>query len=101
MYERVYADRGGDSESVDEVSTAAGNIVEAGRLADFIAGTLPSLSHVERQSVLEQNDARSRLQFINQQLAREVELLELRRRFSRRCRVSSHRASGSSTCANS
>jgi ATP-dependent Lon protease len=64
----------------DEVATAAGNIAEAGRLADFIAGTLPNLSHVERQSVLEQNDARSRLQFINQQLAREVELLELRQK---------------------
>ncbi len=64
----------------DEVSTAAGNIAEVGRLADFIAGTLPNLSHVERQSVLEQNDARARLQFINQQLAREVELLELRQK---------------------
>ena len=64
----------------DEVSTAASNITEIGRLADFIAGTLPSLSHIERQSVLEQNDARTRLQFINQQLAREVELLELRQK---------------------
>jgi len=64
----------------DEVSTAAGNITEAGRLADFIAGTLPSLSHLDRQSVLEQSDARLRLQFINQQLAREVELLELRQK---------------------
>jgi ATP-dependent Lon protease len=64
----------------DDVATAASNIAEIGRLADFIAGTLPSLSHIERQSVLEQNDARSRLQFINQQLAREVELLELRQK---------------------
>jgi ATP-dependent Lon protease len=64
----------------DEVSTAAGNIAEIGRLGDFIAGTLPSLSHIERQSVLEQNDARQRLQFINRQLAREVELLELRQK---------------------
>jgi ATP-dependent Lon protease len=64
----------------DDVATAASNIAEIGRLADFIAGTLPSLSHVERQSVLEQNDARTRLQFINQQLAREVELLELRQK---------------------
>jgi len=62
----------------DEVSTAAANIDEIGRLADFIAGTLPSLSHIERQSVLEQTDARLRLQYINLQLAREVELLELR-----------------------
>src|SRR5438067_5378411 len=64
----------------DDVATAASNIAEIGRLADFIAGTLPSLSHIERQSVLEQNDARHRLQFINQQLAREVELLELRQK---------------------
>ncbi len=64
----------------DELSAAASNITEFGRLADFIAGTLPSLSHVERQSVLEQKDARTRLQFINQQLAREVELLELRQK---------------------
>src|SRR6201996_2384920 len=41
----------------DELSTAAGNIAEIGRLAYFIAGTLPSLSHIERQSVLEQSDA--------------------------------------------
>jgi ATP-dependent Lon protease len=64
----------------DEVATAASNIDEVGRLADFIAGTLPSLSHIERQSVLEQSDARLRLQYINQQLAREVELLELRQK---------------------
>jgi len=64
----------------EEVSIAAGNITEIGRLADFIAGTLPSLGHAERQSVLEQNDARSRLQYINEQLAREVELLELRQK---------------------
>src|SRR5580700_4466527 len=64
----------------DDVATAASNITEIGRVADFIAGTLPSLSHIERQSVLEQNDARTRLQFINQQLAREVELLELRQK---------------------
>ena len=64
----------------DEVAMAAGNIAEIGRLADFVAGTLPSLSHAERQAALEQNDARTRLDFINQQLAREVELLELRQK---------------------
>jgi ATP-dependent Lon protease len=62
----------------DELSAAAPNIHEVGRLADFIAGTLPSLSHIERQTVLEQNDARVRLQFINEQLAREIELVQLR-----------------------
>jgi len=64
----------------DEVATAAGNIAEIGRLADFIAGTLPSLGHAERQLVLEENDAKKRLEYINQQLAREVELLELRQK---------------------
>ncbi len=64
----------------DDVSAAAGNIAEIGRLADFIAGNLPNLSHAERQSVLEQSVARTRLEFINQQLAREVELLELRQK---------------------
>ena len=64
----------------DEVATAAGSISEVGRLADFIAGNLPNLSHAERQSVLEQSVARTRLEFINQQLAREVELLELRQK---------------------
>jgi len=64
----------------DEVATAAGNIAEIGRLADFIAGTLPNLGHAERQSVLEQNDAKQRLEYINQQLTREVELLELRQK---------------------
>ncbi len=64
----------------DEIATAAANINEVGRLADFIAGTLPSLSHAERQSVLEMPEARTRLQFINKQLAREVELLELRQK---------------------
>jgi ATP-dependent Lon protease len=64
----------------DEVATAAGNITEIGRLADFIAGTLPSLGHAERQLVLEENDAKKRLEYINQQLAREVELVELRQK---------------------
>jgi ATP-dependent Lon protease len=64
----------------DEVATAAGNITEIGRLADFIAGTLPSLSHAERQLVLETGDARTRLEYINQQLARELELLQLRQK---------------------
>ncbi len=64
----------------DEVSSAAGSIDEIGRLADFIAGTLPNLGHAERQSVLEQTEPVKRLDYINRQLAREVELLELRQK---------------------
>jgi ATP-dependent Lon protease len=64
----------------DDVAGAAAQIAEVGRLADFIAGALPNLGHTERQLVLEQNDARLRLEYVNQQLAREVELLELRQK---------------------
>ena len=34
----------------DELSATAAQITETGRLADFIAGNLPGLSHVERQT---------------------------------------------------
>ena len=62
----------------DEIHVNASNIPEVGRLADFVASALPGMTHVERQSVLEQLDARERLESINVVLAREVELLELR-----------------------
>ena len=38
----------------DDLATAAAQISEPGRLADFIAGNLPSLSPAERQALLEQ-----------------------------------------------
>jgi ATP-dependent Lon protease len=64
----------------DEVATAASNIIEVGRLADFIAGAMPGLGHADRQAVLEQADARKRLEYLHGQLVREVELLELRQK---------------------
>ena len=62
----------------DEIHVTASNIPEIGRLADFVASTLPGMSHAERQTVLERLDARARMEYINVVLAREVELLELR-----------------------
>nr|MDQ2901388.1 LON peptidase substrate-binding domain-containing protein [Acidobacteriota bacterium] len=62
----------------DELQQAAANISEIGRLADFVAGSLPGLSHPERQAVLEQNDVRARMSFVHKQITRELELLELR-----------------------
>ncbi|HEY3835797.1 MAG TPA: endopeptidase La [Bryobacteraceae bacterium] len=62
----------------DEIHVTASNIPEIGRLADFVASTLPGMTHIERQAVLQQLDARARLEYINVTLAREVELLELR-----------------------
>jgi ATP-dependent Lon protease len=64
----------------DDLSTAAGQISEPGRLADFIAGNLPVLSAPERQKLLEEPDGFVRLNEIHRHLTRELELLELRGR---------------------
>ena len=64
----------------DDLATAAAGIPEPGKLADFTAGTLPTLSHAERQALLEQTDAVARLNEVHRHLARELELLELRGR---------------------
>ena len=64
----------------DELSVNAANIDEPGRLADYIAGTLPFLGHTERQHLLEQLDGKARLSEIHRNLTRELELVELRGR---------------------
>ena len=64
----------------DELSVNAANIAEPGRLADYIAGTLPFLGHTERQQLLEQLDGKARLSEIHRNLTRELELVELRGR---------------------
>ena len=64
----------------DELSANAANIAEPGRLADYIAGTLPFLGHAERQHLLEQLDGKARLSEIHRNLTRELELVELRGR---------------------
>jgi len=61
----------------DDLQTAVMNIDDPGRLADFIAANLPSLSTTERQELLESLELRSRLERLNRQLAREVEVLAL------------------------
>jgi ATP-dependent Lon protease len=62
----------------DELSTVAMNIEEPGRLVDFIASSLPSLSTVDKQDTLETTDVRARLEKINQHLAKELEVQQLR-----------------------
>ncbi|HJT89666.1 MAG TPA: endopeptidase La, partial [Bryobacteraceae bacterium] len=64
----------------DDLAATATSISEPGKLADWVAGTLPSLSHQERQHLLEQADASVRLNEIHRHLTRELELLELRGR---------------------
>jgi ATP-dependent Lon protease len=62
----------------DELSTVAMNIEEPGRLVDFIASNLPSLSTADKQDTLETTDVRVRLDKINHHLARELEVQQLR-----------------------
>jgi ATP-dependent Lon protease len=62
----------------DELSTVAMNIDEPGRLVDFIASSLPSLSTPDKQDTLETTDVLIRLQKINQHLAKELEVQQLR-----------------------
>src|SRR5690348_7927189 len=62
----------------DELSTVAMNIDEPGRLVDFSASSLPSLSTADKQDTLETTDVRVRLENINQHLAKELEVQQLR-----------------------
>jgi ATP-dependent Lon protease len=62
----------------DDLQTVVMNIDDPGRLGDFIAANLPSLSSTEKQELLESLDLNSRLDRLNHQLAREVEVLQLR-----------------------
>src|SRR5438034_2213441 len=64
----------------DDLVTNATSFTEPGRLADFVAGTLPALGHAERQILLEQVDGQARLNEIHRHLTRELELVELRGR---------------------
>src|SRR5438876_7726283 len=62
----------------DDLQTIVINIEDTGRLADYIATNLPNLSIVSKQFVLEQIPVRKRLEFLNTELAKELEVLELR-----------------------
>src|SRR5579871_1483964 len=62
----------------DDLQTVALNIEDPVRLADFIAGNLPSLSTLLRQELLETSDVRKRLETLIRELSKELEVLELR-----------------------
>src|SRR3982750_4731936 len=61
----------------DDLQTLATNITEAGRLADFIASSLTTISTVVKQEVLETLDIRTRMDNLNRILIKELEVLEL------------------------
>ena len=62
----------------DDLQGVVLNIDDPGRLADFIAGTLPSLSTMIRQELLETASVRARLETLIRELNKELEVIELR-----------------------
>ena len=61
----------------DDMQALAVNITEPGRLADFVASSLGTLSTDTRQEVLQTLDVRVRLNLLNRLLIKELEVLEL------------------------
>ena len=61
----------------DDLQTLATNITEPGRLADFIASSLTTISTAIKQEVLETLDIRQRMDDLNRILIKELEVLEL------------------------
>jgi ATP-dependent Lon protease len=61
----------------DDLQTLSVNITDPGRLADFIASSLTTISTAVKQEVLETRDVRARLDTLNRVLIKELEVLEL------------------------
>jgi ATP-dependent Lon protease len=61
----------------DELQALAANIQEPSRLADFVAGSLQSLSTAQKQEILEVLDVRIRLDRLNKILVKDLEVLEV------------------------
>ena len=70
------------SQLSDDLQNAAQNIADPGRLADFIAATLPSLSTLVRQELLETFNVRIRLETLVRELTKELEVLEVRQKIN-------------------
>lgn len=62
----------------DDLQGAVSNIESPSQLADFVAGTLPSLNTLLRQEMLETSSVRKRLEILIRELTKEKEVLELR-----------------------
>src|SRR5688500_11951125 len=61
----------------DELQALASNIQDPGRLADFVAASLPSLTTPQKQEMLETLDVRARLDRLNKVLVKDLEVLEV------------------------
>jgi ATP-dependent Lon protease len=61
----------------DDLQTLSANISDPGRLADFIASSLTTVSTHVKQEVLETREVHARLDTLNRVLIKELEVLEL------------------------
>jgi ATP-dependent Lon protease len=61
----------------DDLQTLAQNITAPGKLADFVASSLSTLTTPVRQEILDQVDVRARMDLLNRVLIKELEVLEL------------------------
>jgi ATP-dependent Lon protease len=61
----------------DDLQTLSANITDPGRLADFIASSLTTISTQVKQEVLETREVHARLDTLNRVLIKELEVLEL------------------------
>jgi ATP-dependent Lon protease len=61
----------------DDLQTLALNIIDPGKLADFIASSLTTITTPVKQEVLETLDVRARMDLLNRILIKELEVLEL------------------------
>ncbi len=61
----------------DELQALAANIQDPGRLADFVAASLPSLTTAQKQEMLETLEVKARLEKLNAVLVKDLEVLEV------------------------
>ncbi len=61
----------------DDLQTLAANIVDPGKLADFIASSLATIGTPIKQEILSTLDVRARMDALNRILIKELEVLEL------------------------
>lgn len=62
----------------DDLQNEVASIDSPGRLADFVGATLPSLTTMIRQELLETSSVRKRFEILVNELSKEREILELR-----------------------
>ena len=62
----------------DELRVIAANIEEPSRLVDFVASSLPFLTTENKQQLLDTPSIAARLELLNQHLAKEIEVQQLR-----------------------